>query len=294
MFLSMFLIGCGQTTTEMTTTIDTFINTEITVPVISFEEEEVFWTAVEGVSLYEVRVKDVTTTNNELLLEDDYYQISDTSFFITDLETNRLYEITVRSVIGEEHSEWSNALTFDKFVDSELTWSYSFNRNSTDDLVLFENLMPELYFIEEDGNRVSSENYYFEYDLLFIDNQYLQGLTSTIFSLYTDYGIISLEVTYHSSSRPSILSNNTIDFENRDMLFVFDLCGGEIVEVSNADISASDYDVTGNILIINADFIQGLFDANPERETVIISYQLTATDEIVIGYIFINRVYDLE
>jgi len=296
MFLSLFLIGCGgETTTEVTTTEDTNINTEITAPVIAIQDNEIYWVEVVGVDSYEVLVKDVTTDNNTLLLENAYYLVTDTSFFIDDLEVNRIYEISVRSVVGEEHSLFSNIETVDKFVQSDVVWQYTFNRNSTDFLIVYDNQVSELYFIEEDGNKVDPDNYHFELEVLMISPEYiLEFSEGIIFKLYTEYGIIDLEITFTTATRPFIRSNNTVEFANQDMMFVFELCGGEFVEIDGSDITEDDYDLFGNILVLHADFIQELFDANPDRNSVILSYQLKNGDEIVIGYLFINRPYSLE
>jgi len=295
-FLSLFLVGCGgeDTTTEMTTTIDTFINTEILAPVIAIDQDQVYWSEVNAADSYEVLVKDVTTANTELLLEDEIYPVEGTSFFVDDLDKNRIYEISVRSVVGDEHSIYSNTVNVRMFIQTEVVWTYTFNVNSTDYFAVYGHEIPELYYIEEEGNRISTDNYHFDYELLLMENAFMKEYSEgVIFKLYTEQGIIDLEVNYVTGTTPYIRSNNTTEFTNQDLLFVFELCGGTFAELSGSDITSQDYELYGNILIIDAAFIQDLFDTNPDRESVILSYQLRNGENIVVGYLFINKEFSV-
>ncbi len=291
LIMAVSLVSCGGNTTEVATTTDNELNTVIEIPSnLEISEQVILWPEVDTISQYEVLVKDVTTDNTDILLEDQYFTVSTNSFDATDLLSNRIYEISIRSILGEEHSVFSDPITLDKFIQTEIEWNYTFNVNSTDDFIAYFNQVPELFFIEEDGNELSNDNYYFEYDLLFIDNEYLMNFTTgVLFKLYTEQGIIDLNLQYTNTLVPFMRSDNTVEFNSEDILLVFELCGGTLSDISGNDITESDYTQVGNILIIDSDFVQALFDESPERNSVIISYQLRANDEIVIGFVFINR-----
>ena len=298
-----FLVSCQDTTTletttsmqtteqtTLTTTEDTLVNTLIEAPVISITDYELNWDEVTDISEYEVLAKDITPTSPDNLLDDQLVQVDSNTFSLANLTPNHRYEISVRSIDGVEHSDYSNILNVDYFLPSETSYELGFNLNSTNDFVLYDQVLPELFYIKQNDTLVSDDNYYLEYGYLFIDNTYLNTFTeSASFDLYAAGGIITLTINYGVVDKPSILSQNSITFMGEDVVMVFDLCGGEFTELTGNDITTDDYTLTGNVLVIDHNYLQDLFDANADRNAIILSYQLRNGDQLVIGYIFINR-----
>ena len=280
------------TTNEVTDTtiIDTTTNIVIEAPVISITDNQINWDMISQISEYEVRAKDVTETSPENRLEDQMVSVYTNSFLLSNLMPNHTYEISVGSVQGMEHSDYSNTVTVDYFLPSDTSYELTYNLNSTNDFVWYDDVLPEIYFIKQNDEIATDENYQFDHDLLVIDQTYMKLFTQSVsLELYSADGIIDVNIYFTSVDKPSILSGNSVPFKGEDVIMVFDLCGGEFVEINGNDLTEDDYTLTGNVLIINADFFQTLFDANAERNSVILSYQLRNDDQVVIGYLFINR-----
>jgi len=289
LFLGFFLVGCNLNS-QSTTTEESIINTSIYAPVISISGNLVIWNEVDGVESYEVYVVDDTTPSLTDTLVSYKIPVSTNSFDLDTLDQNRVYKVYVRSVIGNEHSELSNSLTISSFVNTSIDWEYPFNPNSLDDFALYLHEMPaELYFIVKDLGVVSTNNYYFNHEMLFIDNDYLQTFEDQVeLKLYTEIGIINLVLSYTEATRPSILSSNTFEFIGLDPVFVFDLCGGEITSVTSSVLDSNDYTIDGNLLIIDSQALNDYYSSLSSPTTIILNYELRAGSEIVLGVIYIN------
>ena len=262
----------------------------ITAPVISVTDYQINWAQIKGINEYELLVKDITTNDSSLNLDDQRITVNTNTYNLQSLSENHKYEISVRSIQKSKHSVYSNVVIFEYFLPSEISYEFSFDSNSVDDFALYDESIPTVYYIKQNSELVSENNYYFKYGILFISNEYLQGFSEgVIFQLYSESGIINLSLNYILNEKPFLRSNNSITFAGEDILIVFELCGGEIIDIGGNDITENDYTLDNNILIIDANFIQNLFDENLERNSVILYYQLKKDDQVIIGHIFINR-----
>ena len=262
----------------------------ITAPVISVTDYQINWAQIKGINEYELLVKDITTNDSSLNLDDQRITVNTNTYNLQSLSENHKYEISVRSIQKSKHSIYSNVVIFEYFLPSEISYEFSFDSNSVDDFALYDESIPTVYYIKQNSELVSENNYYFKYGILFISNEYLQGFSEgVIFQLYSESGIINLSLNYILNEKPFLRSNNSITFAGEDILMVFELCGGEIIDIGGNDITENDYTLDNNILIIDANFIQNLFDENSERNSVILYYQLKKDDQVIIGHIFISR-----
>ena len=231
----------------------------------------------------------MTDLESDTFLPTQYFT-QNTEFNLNLLQDNRIYQILVNAIIGNECSPYSNSLNVDMFVYTEEQLNYTFNKNSLFDFVVSDDMFSTILFIEVNKEKVPKANYYTEYDRLFIDSDYLLTYENEVtFTLYTTSGVIDLNIRYLETLVPYMLSNNTVYFTGQDLLLTFELCGGQFIEINGSDIDNTDYVLTNNFLIIDSNFIQNLFDVSPERDVVILSYQLKNNDQVVIGYVFIHR-----
>ena len=299
--LLLLLIGCSDTTTSnrtQATTIATTTQTttavttnlELEVPVISLVENLVIWSAILGVDEYQIKFVDVTP-NAGVLIEFNHFATTTNEWFdIYSFSLNKLYEIQVRSSKDGEYSLYSNTVVANLFQPTGTVYESTYNILSEHDFVYMEADLPYIYDIQYNQQSILKEYYQQIDNTLFISKDYLQTFTDNYnVNLYTNIGIIELDIPYESITKPYMRSNNTITFNGEDIVLLYEFCGGEFVELNGSDISSSDYELVDNILTINAGFVQDLFDDNAERNSVILSYQLRNDDEIVIGYIFINK-----
>jgi hypothetical protein len=291
--ISLALVACSQTTTEdttRTTTTSEAINSSYEIPQISILDKTIVWDEIDGAESYGIYVEDVTDIDSDMLLANQYFTQEEAVFDLTNLLNNRIYQIWAKTIVGTESSSHSNSLVVDMFVYTEEQLNYIYNINSLVDFVVYDDTFSTILYMEINGEKVSKSSYYTEYDKLFIDNDYLLAFQNEIIiTLFTTSGVINLDITYEDTLVPYMLSNNTINFTGQDIFLVFELCGGQFIEINGSDIDNSNYELSNNILIINSDFIQNLFDESPDRDTIILGYQLKNLDHVVIGYVFIHR-----
>ena len=269
----------------------TNINPQIPAPQISKDLAYITWDDIADVKEFEILIQDITTKDDSLLLDDQVLTLSKNSFDYTNLQQNKIFEVKVRSIIGDEFSRYSNTIILDLFTSSQSSYSRKFNLNSTDDFILYGFDTPVIYFIKQNDSIISENSFSIKHDFLFIDNDYLQNLEgNTALYLYTDQGIIKLTINPENITKPFLRTTNSLVFEeNKDISFVFELCGGTLIELNGNGISEQHYTLFNNLLIIDYSFFEDLFNANSERNSVILSYQLISGQEVVIGYLFINR-----
>jgi uncharacterized protein YcfL len=304
--LLLVLVGCDQSAqTEDNTTIQTTTQAETTLItedsniyalIISYNSNGLIEISpVAGATGYTVFVSDNTGIDQELLLPDQQFNLSaDTLIFDTSvLQENHLYSIYAESVHDSNHSTYvSNTINLDLFLDlGEI--EYSYNINNIDRLYLFEQEISDIYYLFAYGHKLSVSDYELVDGKLFINHDFLNnnyllnlGFYTTV---YTENGKYSVTINFQDSLTPAILSANEVVFEGEDLEFVFDYAGGQMEDVNGSLISSSDFTLVDNILTIEADFIEALFSAQPQRNTVILGYQLRNETDIVIGYLFIQR-----
>ncbi|MBU1145026.1 MAG: hypothetical protein KJ971_04105 [Firmicutes bacterium] len=303
LFFFLFLIGCNaQTTaTNVTTLTDTNLNTSIDIPVLDIFENVLVWDEITGCNQYEVYLHDVTSNGGSLLLEDEYILVDTNEYDISLLIPNREWDIMVRAIIGEEHSAFSIGFSVSAFVNSEINYDYELVVGSNHDYIVFPESLPALFYIKYINQELSTasstwynvipaSSYFTQYGRLFIDRNYFSDLSEELrLFLYSEDGIITIDLNISSITKPFIVSSNTIVFSSDDVIMVFEFCGGTFDEITGSDISSSDYDLEDNVLIIHQDFISNLFNDNLDRNSVILSYQLRNNSDIILGFIYINR-----
>jgi hypothetical protein len=109
------------------------------------------------------------------------------------------------------------------------------------------------------------------------------------FIVQTTVGSFQLQVTIIDETKPYLMNDSTIHYEvGTDLKLQFDLFGETIVGFSGNDITSDDYQINGNIVTIDVDYIHGKFVENSERTTLIISYTITHTENTIIGFLYIK------
>jgi len=169
----------------------------------------------------------------------------------------------------------------------------SYNLQNLNDFYIVIADLGLVHELEVVADEITISDYHIDENKLFISHDYLVGLSNSNdeieIELYTSNGKLEIELNFQDSAVPSIISENEVIFQGNDIEFVLDYAGGEFVEIDGSDISTNDYTLVDNILTIDSDFIQDLFDAEPSRNNVVLSVQLRNDDNVVIVYIVITR-----
>lgn len=61
-----------------------------------------------------------------------------------------------------------------------------------------------------------------------------------------------------------------------------------IIAGHNDNMDTNDYNMTDDTLTIKESFVSRLLDDNPDRQTIILTYQLKFGTKFIIGYLFIH------
>lgn len=294
--LLLFLVGCNQTTTtELIEETTLELNQNILIPEVVKVNNSLYITPIQNISGYHMLIEDVTPIQSDLLLPNQELNFSTVSveFDLEELTHNRVYRISVSTVIESSISEafvMDDIEVYDELEDIEVTY----NLTNTDGLYIHNKEVAQVYYIDEFAGKISNENYSYADGKLIFNQSYLLTSYETYddyynLDVYTSQGTFRISVNFSNITKPHIISEHEVVFNSNDLEFVFDYCGGVLVDIDGSDLSIDDYTLTNNILVIDAAFIQNLFDVSPDRNNVIICYQLRNDTDIVIGYLKISR-----
>ncbi len=212
------------------------------------------------------------------------------TYTLPTLEDNKLYEVRVQAKNGEKISTKSNAVKINTFDELDKIYAtYNTLESSPVTILGVDSNILYITYGKLNNSKLNGNDYEVENGVLSLTHSNLSNTSTLTFYIFTADGYYPCEVNKVDLEVPSIYSESTVTFASMDLYFQFNFAGGEFVEISGSDISSSDYELIGNTLVVEKEFIQDLFDSNSERDTVILSYQLKTDDDIIIGYLFIQK-----
>ena len=150
-----------------------------------------------------------------------------------------------------------------------------------DDLVIYK-----YYF---DGLEQDKSDVYFDDGFIYFDADELNDMVigERLVLIYTDKGIISLEVNLVDDTIPYIVGDNNIVYINgQDIVVLIETFDGDISNVSTTgEFGSEDYDVSGTELTINSEFIDEKILENLNRTNIIfmISVTYNVSDTLVLA-----------
>ena len=240
------------------------------------------WSEILGVSSYEIydAMTLLATTSNASI-----------DLTLLDLEIHELYQIRVAALYPTTDRIFSNTYIYHTYEDLDITIQTTFNHNQVEvlsicvgsqlniDYILFENQLIDssLYSLDEGMLNLLHDGFH-------PDELGLQELT-----ILTPSGFITVIIDVVNILNPALISDDHIIYqEDMDMSFTFELNGGEFIGLSGNNITTDDYTFEDELLVIKASYIHRLLEDNPNRETVILVYQLSKGSNVIMGFIFIN------
>jgi hypothetical protein len=245
---------------------------------LSISNNTLTWDVIEGASSYEVLLNQtiIPVTTNTLSLEP----------YLPDVLI-----IKVKAVYPSGSSTYSEQLIYTEDAEILGELKYKFSTNSTFDLTIFET--SKFITMYNDNNQIMQSNVYTytNQEVKFL-NTYLKALDTGLheYKVLTEDGFYIVEIDVTNATNPYMINNNQIysSFED-DITLQFELFGGTIQNVSGNNIESSDYTINQSQLVISIDYVQNIFENEPERTTLILSYTLQYNQDIIIGYIFIRK-----
>lgn len=243
------------------------------------EVDTLYWDLVEGAINYSVWINGVETVVE-----------SGNFLSLNDLEVNEIYRISVKAVFTNGISNDSNELIYHTFNQIIKTINLEINKNRA---VNFFKNVDQIYDFDYvfQGSRLQSQDMFsFSQSRIVVNYRYLLNLEERqyIYKMITENGIVEIKVQILDEKKPYMLSQNTVFYQGEDLVFKFELFDGSFGKLSGQDIKSSEYQFVNDTLTISSKFIDDILDKEPTRKTIILSYDLSGEDSIIIGYIFIN------
>jgi hypothetical protein len=225
-----------------------------------------------------------------IYLNETVVNITETSYDLSQLESNAFYLIGVSAVYDNGESNVTDRVAYHTYTETLDTIPFEINKNrSTNGFIAIETVYAYDYFIFE-GTLIDEPFITFETDTMIIDYTFLRDLDAGTYTitLILDNGVVDIIMTVLNEERPYMTSPNTVPYQDEDLSFTFELFGGTINTVSGLDITEDDYTINESTLTIKSTFIDQVIENDPDRETIIISYTLLKDDLTIVGFIFIE------
>ena len=298
--LFLFLVACDQTTqTTVTTEANTSQSTNIlstdtaSMPTFNLELTRVgniiSSSTVANASAYVFYIEDYKYTLGNLTSDVIRYVVETetASIDLSDYPINNTYKIQAACVVDSVETNRSQVKYYEYYTNLG-TIAIDYNINNLNDLYIEElNTYQVVYY---DSEITTTRSYETREGMTYLPKGFLVGYgTEVELKAYTLSGVYTINITFKDITKPYIISANEVTFAGEDLSFIFDLCAGEFVDINGSLLSSDDYTLVNGILTIESEFFQALFDDEPERDTVILGYQLRNDTDIVIGYLFIRR-----
>ena len=237
-----------------------------------------YWDAISEASSYRVYINDLT-----------FDVSSGTTFNLDGLDENTLYEIQVLAIYDKGESNLSSTVIYHSYHTLIDTIRLEANKNrSTPKRFPVETM----YYFEHafiESTRIEHHLIEFTDDSLLISHTLLQDLEEKEYTiqLLTPEGRVEIMLNVLDEQKPYMTSSNTVTYQGDSLSFEFELFGGSFGKLSGLNITTDDYHFDGNTLTISSDFIDSIIADEPERTTIILSYDLSLDDLTVIGFVFI-------
>lgn len=256
---------------------------------IVIEITKITWSEVDEATSYTVYISD-TTINETGDNEQIHQNITSREISTENLPKNRFYKVTIEAVFSDGTKSTQTIVHLNNFENTNIRLQATYNPNSSNDLIVLADNFDTVYGVYD--TLTDTEQYTFNptTQVLKIYNLFLQQqATSHDLEIYTEIGMITLDINYITNTIPKMISDNNITNSTKDINLIFDLCGGELIELDGYLLTTDDYTMVGDLLTINSDYANTIFTNEPNLNQIILSYQLQAGDEIVIGYINVTR-----
>ncbi|MDY0011048.1 MAG: hypothetical protein RBR96_04865 [Candidatus Izemoplasmatales bacterium] len=167
---------------------------------------------------------------------------------------------------------------------------YQYSTFSTENIkILHLDISEDVLVYDIDMNELNKD------DILFLNNQkyeikstYILNQTDEIVEFYleSENQRTLVKITKSDKEVPYIISSTLVVADGtKDLSFQFELFGGSVKQISAIDLTEDDYEVVGNILTINKEYVSELLET---EEEFIINYALE-TNELVIGFISVSQ-----
>jgi hypothetical protein len=197
--------------------------------------------------------------------------------------------VKVKAIYPYSESEFTDEYYFpkDESIAEELNFSYSMNSNFDLDII---NINQNRYInsIKYNDEDINQNNVYLENGVLYLKSEYIklfnEGMHELLLSTSRGNYLIKLNVI--DTINPYLVGylENYISY-----IYTFELFNGDILGINGSGITVDDYQINGNKLLIDYDFIYSKFENDEDLESFSLSYSIEIGNDLFIGYFSIPR-----
>jgi len=253
-----------------------FIWTDEAVPEnLRIEENSLLWDACANATGYLVRA------------DDEEYQVTENSFDLSTLTSNRTYQLVVCALYPYQESLFTEEIVYYAFAFYK-EYELSFDKNSASDFIY--DFSEEDFILEslldENLEDLAVGTYFIEEKQLTIRGEYL-NYGQQIFVGLTSQGKIIFKLLVHDDRNPVQVESELV-FDGEDIEIAFTLYEYRIVKVEGNEITSAFYEISGNRVIIDKNYLSRKF-AEAGRTTLVLSCQFSTDQKHFLSYIFISK-----
>jgi hypothetical protein len=184
----------------------------------------------------------------------------------------------------------SETLIYNTHIKLDLDQEMTYELRSSEEISFDFDHLDQIIRIEKNQTIIADTLYsatttslIFDQDLFFYPSY---GINT--YEVYTNSGYFLITITVIETERPHLYSSSSVNYQSgQDITLEFNLLGGSFIKVEGNDISNQDYTFDDELLIINDSYVESILESNPDRSTIILSYQLEKDQNSFTGLIFI-------
>ncbi len=219
------------------------------------------------------------------------------------------YEISIQAISDVWiDSKFSPKKTFKITEDDRLLTktTLTYSKNSTVNLPLFVYLRHNLNYYEfyliDDNNeiKIDGNNLMIFENSIYLNSKYILSLIkdddnlktlSYEFKLVTNLGDHYITLKFSEEEKPYLFAKMHQTNLYDDLYIYFDEQDADFVQLNGHDITEDDYSYESGLLIIKANYLYKVYNMNPKRKNLIITYQFEKKEikNIYVGFITITR-----
>lgn len=206
------------------------------------------------------------------------------------LSLNQLYELRVAAIYPTTDMIFSDTIYYHTYLNLDILVETTFDHTEVDHLDIQLNSLVVIDYVLYHNEIIPASLYELHENVLTLEHDAFHPTEEGTHYIYilTSSGLITIKINVINQSNPRLSSNDSVNYNNDDLTFTFELNGGLFIGLSGNTITLDDYQFSDQTLIIKSSFVERLLLENPSRQTIILVYQLSKNNNITMGFIFIN------
>lgn len=231
-----------------------------------------------------------TAISYDLYVDGIFYKNSQSTVIpVDELTKGSVYKLQVKAIYSDGSSDFSITVPLFRFDQTVNPYSINLKSNQSYDYYIPLNGFEPLYVIF-DHQLLHPSFYYIKDDYLYFDASLikLDETGQVRIELYQENARVDYHLNFSIPSIPYIATLSTQTFKGEDLVFYFELLGGNIRQVIGGSSTHTDYTINGEVLTLKASFFNQLKANNPSQSSVILTYELFKDGNSYIGTLTIK------